>query len=62
MCKDELLKTISMERSRRELSINMAIDRLIFKNNHIMLFPVFTFIPKTGIGLPETGFFLLCTL
>jgi len=36
-----------MRRSPRELSI----DRFIFKNNLIMLFSCFTFIPKTGMGL-----------
>jgi len=32
----------------------MVIDRFILNNNQIMLFPCFTFIPKTGIGLTKT--------
>jgi len=49
-----------MKRSRRDLSINMVIDRFILKNNQITylftkLFICFTFIPKTGIGLSKTG-------
>ena len=32
-----------MERSRRELSINMVLDKGILKNNQITLFPCFTF-------------------
>jgi len=35
-------------RSRRELSIDMAIHMNIFTNNQITLFTFFTFIPKTG--------------
>ena len=42
-----------MKRSPRELSINMV--RFIFQNNQFTLFPYFTFIPKTGMGLPKTG-------
>jgi len=41
--------TISMKRSRRELSIDMVIHRGIFKNNQITL-SRFTFIPKTGVS------------
>ena len=37
-----------MKRSRRELSIDMAIYMGIFKNNQITLFPCFSFTPKTG--------------
>ena len=40
--KINLSTTISMERSRRELSIDMVIHRGIFKNNQITLFPSFT--------------------
>ena len=32
----------------------MIVDIFIFKNN-LTPSPCFTFIPKTGIGLPETG-------
>ena len=46
-----------MKRSRRELSIDMVIDRFISKNNQITVFPCFTFIPKTGMGLSQIGFF-----
>jgi len=37
----------------------MVVDRLIFKNNQITLFPCFTFIPNAGVGLPKTdvGFY-----
>jgi len=37
-----------MKRSRRELSFDRVIHGGIFENNHITLFPCFTFIPKTG--------------
>jgi len=33
----------------------MVIDKFIFKNNQIMLFPCVTSIPKTGVGQPKTG-------
>jgi len=33
---------MAINRSRRELSIYMDIDRFIFKDNHITLFPWFT--------------------
>jgi len=45
--KINLSTIISMTRSRRELSIDMAI---IFKNNQSTLSPCFTFIPKTGVS------------
>jgi len=32
-----------------------CVQKFIFKNNLITLFSRFTFIPKLGIGLPETG-------
>jgi len=35
-----------MKRSRRGLSIDMVIDRGIFKNNQITPFSCFTFMPK----------------
>jgi len=40
-----------MESSRRDLFIDMAVDRFVFKNNPITLAPCFTFIP-IGVGLP----------
>jgi len=49
-----------MKRSRQELSINMVINRFIFKNNQITLFTCFTFIPKTGMGPPKTGIIFDC--
>jgi len=54
--------TISMESSRRDLFINMVVDRFIFKNNQMTLSPCFTFIPKTGMGLPKSGisFYWVC--
>jgi len=33
----------------------MVVDRFIFENDQITLSLCFTFIPKTGVGLPETG-------
>jgi len=33
----------------------MVIDYFIFKNNRITLLTYFTFMPKIGMGLPETG-------
>ena len=44
-----------MQRSRRELSINVIINRFIFKNNQITPFPYFAFITEIGIGQPKTG-------
>jgi len=44
-----------MERSPRNVEINMVVDRFIFKNNQITLFR-FTSIPKTGMGLLKAGF------
>jgi len=43
-----------MERSRRELAIDMVIYRGIFKNNQITSSPVLP--PKTGVSI------LLCTV
>jgi len=49
-----------MKRSRRELSIDVVVDRDIFQNNQITLLPCFTFISKTGMGLPKTGDSFYC--
>ena len=49
-----------MESSRRDLFIDMVFDRLNFKNNQITLSPCFTFIPKTGVGLPKPGVRFYC--
>jgi len=43
-----------MESSRRDLFIDMAVDRFSFKNNQITLFLCFTSIPKTGNEKPKT--------
>ena len=55
--KVNFLTTISVKRSRWELSIHLVIDIFIFKNDRITLFQCFTFIPKTGMRLPKTGSF-----
>jgi len=45
------LSTItSIKRSRRELSIDMVILIGICKNDQIILFPCFNFIPKKGVS------------
>jgi len=49
-----------MESSRRDLFIGMVVDRFIFKNNQMTLFPCSTFIPKTRTGLPKTGVSFYC--
>jgi len=49
-----------MESSRQDLFIDMIVDWFIFKNNLITLSPCFTFLPKTGIGLPKTGVSFYC--
>jgi len=46
--------TMSMKRSRRELSIDI-VDMFIFWSDIIGLRPFFTFVPQTGIGQPKTG-------
>jgi len=40
----------SMKWSRRKLSIDMIIHRGIFNNDQTVLFPCFTFIPKTEVS------------
>jgi len=48
------ITTILIESSRQDLSINRFLTSLhIFKTNHITIFPCFTFIPQTGLGLPK---------
>jgi len=37
---------MQIKRSRRELSIDMVIHRIIIKNNHIALLACLTFTPK----------------
>ena len=41
-----------MESSRRDLSIDMVVDRFIFKNNQMEVSPCFIVILKSG-GLPK---------
>ena len=47
--------TITMESSQRDFPIDMVVERCIFNNNQITPSPCITVIPKTGMGLPETG-------
>jgi len=47
--KINLSTTTSMKRSRRELSIDIVIQRGIFQNNQTTLFSSFTFILKTEV-------------
>ena len=49
-----------MESSRRDLLIDMVVDRFIFKNNQITPSHCFTFVPKTGVGLPKKGVIFYC--
>jgi len=46
-----------MESSRRDLFIDMVVDRLIFflKKGPNDALPCLLLIPKTGVGLSETG-------
>jgi len=48
--------TISMESSRRDLFIDMVVDRYIFKNTLITLVTCFIFMPKTDVGLQRLIF------
>jgi len=52
--KINLLTTISMKRSRRELSFDTVIDRGVSKNNKITLVSYFN-LPETGMGLLKAG-------
>ena len=49
-----------MKRSRRELFIDMVVDRDISSFNQIMLFPFLNFISKTSMGPPKTGDSFYC--
>jgi len=51
-----------MESSRRDLFIDMIVDRFLSKNNQITSSPSFTFTPKTRTGLPKTGVSFYCLL
>jgi len=51
-----LSSAISLERTRRELSIDVAENRSIWKNNQNTNYPRFSLTPKTGIAFPQTFF------
>jgi len=42
-----------MESSRRDLFIDIVVERFMFTNNKMTLFPCFTFITKVGEGVPQ---------
>ena len=52
-----LCSAISLERTRRELSIDVAEHRSILKNNQNTNYPRFSFTPKTGIAFPKTSIY-----
>jgi len=49
-----------MDSYRRDLSIDMVVDRFIFNNYDITLSPFFTFISQTSVGPPKTGVSFHC--
>jgi len=49
-----------MESPRRDLFIDMLVDKFIFKNNKIALSPCFTFIYKISVGIPKIGVSFYC--
>ena len=49
-----------MKSSRRDLAIDMAIYRSIFKTNRVTADPCSTFTPKTGMALPIVGDSFYC--
>ena len=49
-----------IESFRRDLFIDMAVKKFIFKTNLITLLSRFTFMPKRDIGLPKTGIIFYC--
>jgi len=57
-----LCSAISFERSRRELSIDVAEHRSVLENDQNTLYLRFSFIPRTGLAFPKTGILLwLCS-
>jgi len=48
-----------MKNSRRDLFIDMAVDRFIFKDNQITFFPCFD-LHTSVLGLPKTGDSFYC--
>jgi len=54
---------ISFERSRRELSIDVAVHSSMLKNYRNTLYPRFSFIAKTGIdSIPQNGGFVFTVI
>jgi len=49
-----------MESSRRDLFIDVVVDRFIFKTKQITLSPCFTSMAKTGVELPKTWIRFYC--
>jgi len=52
--KINLSTSMSMNKSRRELSTDMVIRRGIFKDIQITIFPCFNLRPKSGVKLSLT--------
>jgi len=55
-----LYSAILFRRSRRELSINVAVHRSILKNNQNTNYPRFVFTPKTGESSLKQKFRFYC--
>jgi len=54
----------NIKSSPQNLSIQMVVYKFILKINLILLMSRFTFMPKTGMGIPKTGiltFFSVCS-
>jgi len=49
-----------MESSRRDLFIDMVVDRFNFKNNQNYVLTLFLFIPTEGVRLPKTVLIFYC--
>jgi len=59
--KTGLRSAVSVKRSRRELSIDVAEHKSVSKNGQNKYYPRFSFMPKTGIAFRKMGvLFLLC--
>jgi len=57
--KVDLRSATSFKRYRRELFIDVAQHTPILKSNQTTYYPRFSFTPKRGIELPETGVLFL---
>jgi len=55
-----LLSAISFERSRRELSIDVAQHMPMFRYYQNTRYPRFSLIPETGIAFPKRGSRFYC--